>query len=208
MAVQRGSESLAMATELPNSTEQLSFVSFNHVTCTLDERFTQEGICDRRVFMLREALVVSEAIEREEWRCLLVARLRVCSISERGAGGGRTSSRWLARGVGGRGQLARIGSSRVDASLVALRCLLSVALSARWRFSPILNTVTAATHCPIRSSASVRPPRSTGNRTLVTYNSPLLLSPSTANSILQSSPAQQTLPDNGLGLLHLRSLLQ
>ena len=31
--------------------------------------------------------------------------------------------------------MARIGSSRVDASLGALRCLLSVAVSARWRFS-------------------------------------------------------------------------
>jgi len=30
--------------------------------------------------------------EREEWRCLLVARLKVCSIAERGAGGGRASS--------------------------------------------------------------------------------------------------------------------
>jgi len=44
--------------------------------------------------------------EREEWRCLLVARLKVCSIAERGPGGGRTSSRRLARGVDDGGQLA------------------------------------------------------------------------------------------------------
>ena len=44
--------------------------------------------------------------EREEWRCLLVARLKVCSIAEKGAGGDRTTSRWLARGVEGGGQLA------------------------------------------------------------------------------------------------------
>ena len=39
-----------------------------------------------------------------------------------------------------RGGVARIGSSRVDASLVTLWCLLSVALSARWQFSPIIIT--------------------------------------------------------------------
>ena len=44
--------------------------------------------------------------EREEWRCLLVARLKVCSIAERGPGGGRTSSRWLDRGVVGGGEAA------------------------------------------------------------------------------------------------------
>jgi len=43
--------------------------------------------------------------EREEWSCLLVARLKVCSIAERGAGDGRTSSSWSARGVGDGGQL-------------------------------------------------------------------------------------------------------
>jgi len=32
--------------------------------------------------------------------CLLVARLKVCSIAESGPGGGRTSSNWSARGVG------------------------------------------------------------------------------------------------------------
>ena len=54
--------------------------------------------------------------------------------------------------------LARIGSSRVDASLVTLRCLLSVALSARCRFSPIIITKTAATHYPIHSFASQTSP--------------------------------------------------
>ena len=44
--------------------------------------------------------------EREEWSCVLVARLKVCSLAERGPGGGRTSSSWLARGVGDGGQLA------------------------------------------------------------------------------------------------------
>jgi len=50
--------------------------------------------------------------ESEEWRCLLVARLKVCSVTERGVGGGRTSSRWLGSGGGWRssGGLARIGS--------------------------------------------------------------------------------------------------
>ena len=32
--------------------------------------------------------------------CLLVARLKVCSVTERGPGGGCTSSSWSARGVG------------------------------------------------------------------------------------------------------------
>ena len=45
--------------------------------------------------------------EREEWRCLLVARVKVCIIKEMGATGGRTSSRWSAGGVGGGGQVAR-----------------------------------------------------------------------------------------------------
>jgi len=45
--------------------------------------------------------------EREEWSCLLVARLKVCSVTERGPGGGRTSSSWLVRGVGDDAQLAR-----------------------------------------------------------------------------------------------------
>jgi len=44
--------------------------------------------------------------EREERRCLLVARLKVCSVAERGAGGGRPSSRWLSRGMGGGDHLA------------------------------------------------------------------------------------------------------
>ena len=44
--------------------------------------------------------------EREEWSSLLVARLKVCSVAERGPGGGRTSSRWSARGVGDGGELA------------------------------------------------------------------------------------------------------
>ena len=77
--------------------------------------------------------------------------------------------------------LAGIGSSRVDASLGTLWCLLSVALSARWRFSPIITTATAATHYPIRSPASARPPRPTGYLTLFAYNAQLLPSPSTAN---------------------------
>jgi len=37
---------------------------------------------------------------------VLVAHLKVCSVSERGTGGGRTRSSWLARGVGGGGQVA------------------------------------------------------------------------------------------------------
>jgi len=41
-----------------------------------------------------------------EWRCLLVARLKVCSVAERGPGGGRTSSSWYARGVEDGGQVA------------------------------------------------------------------------------------------------------
>jgi len=45
------------------------------------------------------------------------------------------------------------------------------------------NQVTAATHYPIRSSASFRPPRPTGYPTLVAYIAPLRLSPSTANHI-------------------------
>ena len=44
-------------------------------------------------------IVRNGACEREEWRCLLVALLKVCSIAERGTGCGRTSSSWLARGV-------------------------------------------------------------------------------------------------------------
>jgi len=44
--------------------------------------------------------------EREEWRCLLAARLKVCSVAERGAGGGHTSFRRLARGMGDGGPLA------------------------------------------------------------------------------------------------------
>jgi len=44
--------------------------------------------------------------EREEWSCLLIARMKVCSIAERGPGGGRTSSSWLVRGVGDGGELA------------------------------------------------------------------------------------------------------
>ena len=43
--------------------------------------------------------------EDEELRCLLVARLKVCSVTERGSRCDRTSSSWLARGVGGGGQL-------------------------------------------------------------------------------------------------------
>ena len=41
--------------------------------------------------------------EREELRCLLVARLKVCSVAERGVGGGHNSSSWLARVGGGGG---------------------------------------------------------------------------------------------------------
>jgi len=41
-----------------------------------------------------------------EWRCLLVALLKVCSVAERGPGGGRTSSSWSARGVGDGGEVA------------------------------------------------------------------------------------------------------
>ena len=52
--------------------------------------------------------VMSGECEREEWRCLLVSWRWSTSV-------------WL----------ARIGSSHVDASLGALRCLLSVVLSAR-----------------------------------------------------------------------------
>ena len=48
-----------------------------------------------------------EGERRVSTTCLLVARLKVCSVAERGIGGGRTSSRWLARGVVGGGQLAR-----------------------------------------------------------------------------------------------------
>ena len=44
--------------------------------------------------------------EREEWSCLLVARLKVCSVAERGTGGGRTSSSWLVRRAVGGGQQA------------------------------------------------------------------------------------------------------
>ena len=104
--------------------------------------------------------------EGEEWRCLLVARLKVCSVTEGGAGGVRTSSRWLVRGVDDGVQpsvwLAKIGSSHVDASLGALRCLLSVALSARWQFRQPSTQVTAATSYPIRSSVSFRTIRPTG----------------------------------------------
>ena len=42
----------------------------------------------------------------EEWSCLRGASLKVCSIAERGPGGGRTSSTWLARGVGDGDQVA------------------------------------------------------------------------------------------------------
>ena len=41
---------------------------------------------------IRVAIGSEAARVREEWRCLLVAHLKVCSIAERGAGGGRTSS--------------------------------------------------------------------------------------------------------------------
>ena len=44
--------------------------------------------------------------EREEWSCLLVARLTVCSVTERGPGACRTSSSWSARGVGDCGQVS------------------------------------------------------------------------------------------------------
>ena len=67
----------------------------------------------------------SGACERDTRRCVLVARLKVCSIDERGAGDGRTCSSWLARGVGNGTQLAwlaRNGNDFVDASLVTLRC--------------------------------------------------------------------------------------
>jgi len=47
--------------------------------------------------------VRSDECERKEWSCLLVARLKVCNIAERGPGGGHTSSSRLARGVGGGG---------------------------------------------------------------------------------------------------------
>ena len=65
--------------------------------------------------------VRSGACEREEWSCVLVARLKVCSIAERGTGGGRTSSRWLARGVGDGGQLAC--AQRGFAASTYYRCL-------------------------------------------------------------------------------------
>ena len=48
----------------------------------------------------RRVSVRSGEGESEGWRCLLVARLKVYSVAERGPGGGRTSSRWLAGGVG------------------------------------------------------------------------------------------------------------
>ena len=48
---------------------------------------------------------------------------------------------------------------------------MSVALSAGPDFRQIINTATAATHYPIRSSASSRPPRPTGSPTLVAYSS-------------------------------------
>jgi len=44
--------------------------------------------------------------EREEWSCLLVGLLKICSVAEREPGGGLTSSRWLGRGVGGGGEVA------------------------------------------------------------------------------------------------------
>jgi len=53
------------------------------------------------------------ACEREEWSCLIIASLKVCSIKERGAGGGQTSPRGLSKEEGGQLWLARIGSSRV-----------------------------------------------------------------------------------------------
>ena len=91
--------------------------------------------------------------------------------------------------------LVRIGGSRVDASLGTLRCLLSVALSARFMiFANHILTATAATFYSIRSSASVRPPLPTGYPTLVAYNAPHLPSPSTSRAHLSSFPPPPPTP--------------
>ena len=72
---------------------------------------------------------------------MLVARLK-CAVSLKGGQERSYQLPLVSKGSGGwrptRVWLARIGSSRVDASLGTLRCLLSVALSARWQFSPII----------------------------------------------------------------------
>jgi len=79
--------------------------------------------------------------EREEWSCLLGARLKVCSVAERGAGGGHTSPRWSPRGVVDGGLLARgwrgLAALASMPHSVLLRCLFSV--------SHHINTATAAT---------------------------------------------------------------
>jgi len=71
--------------------------------------------------------------------------------------------------------LVSVGSSHAVSSLVAFRCLLSVAFvgeMAIFALSSIIITKTAATSYPIRSSASFRPPRPTSYPTLVAYNAP------------------------------------
>ena len=69
----------------------------------------------RRTSNTRTTVSIRFISEREEWRCVLVAHLKVCSVSERGPGGGRTRSSWLARGVGGGGQVT-CASARIDSS--------------------------------------------------------------------------------------------
>jgi len=80
--------------------------------------------------------------EREEWRCLLCLLFEGLQYQRKGARGRPYQLQLVSKGSGGwwriRVWLASIGSSRVDDSLVTLRCSLSVALSARWRFSPII----------------------------------------------------------------------
>jgi len=63
----------------------------------------------------------------------LVARLKVCSVAEREAGGGRTSSRWLPRGVGYGGQLEDCQLSRRYLTRY-FAVLVERALSSLWRF--------------------------------------------------------------------------
>ena len=108
---------------------------------------------------------------------------------------------------------ARIGSSRVGASLVTLRCLLSVALSARCRFSHHITTATAATLYLIRSSASFRPSLPTSYSTLVAYIAPLLPPPSTANPshslfTIDTRPILQPIAAHSLASLDNRPILQ
>ena len=69
--------------------------------------------------------------EREERRCLLVARLKVCSVTERGAGGGRTSSRWSPRGMGGGGVNKRVIGEDWQLSRVCLTRYFSVLVERR-----------------------------------------------------------------------------